>query len=353
MASESLPPIRVLVTGAAGRICYSLIPLLLSGTVFGSNRRVDLRLFDIPMMGAKLDGIKMEIYDSDYELLHNVVASSDAAEAYPGVDVAILVGGVPRMAGMERKDLTVQNAENIKQQATFLEQYASPDTKVIVVANPANTNCLVAMHCAPKIPKRNFSCLTRLDQQRLQGLCAAALNSKSAIGEGEGDKALRSRHIHEVYIFGNHSTTQVAYIDTGFAKSDDGSISNKLRDTITDSEFTGICDQVQGRGGAIIKATGMSSALSAAEAVAKHVRDICHPSMPTQPFSIGITSDSNPYGVPDNLVFSFPCRRIIDDAGVDRLEIVSGLDIRPDTQRMLDLTVTELEGERADILHFF
>lgn len=339
--------ITVLVTGAAGRIGYSLIPLLLSGSVFGPTTRVDLRLFDIPAASSKLAGIKMEIEDSNYDLLHEVIASSDASETYPGVEVAIFVGGIPRMAGMERSDVTLQNAENMRQQASYLNEYGSTTTKVIVVANPANTNCLVAMKYAPNIPKANFSCLTRLDQQRLQGLCAAALNVKA------GNKLLSSRNVHEVYIFGNHSTTQVAYIDAGFARSDDGSSVVKLTDVISDSNFAEICTEVQNRGGAIIKATGLSSALSAAEAVAKHVRDLCHPVAPTSPFSIGILSDGNPYGVPNDLVFSFPCRRIIDaSTGVDCLEIVSGLRIRPELQAMLDKTVDELQCEKADASHF-
>lgn len=293
--------VTVLVTGAAGRIGYSLIPMILGGTIFGS-KRIILKLFDIPQAKDKLHGLKMEVEDSDYDSLQELIVSVDIEEAFSDVEVAVLIGGYPRLPGMERRDLLIKNAESIKSQALALNQYGSKNTKVLVVANPANTNCLVAIKQCPNIPPENFTCLTRLDQERLRGFCAA--KASETLGYH-----VHSREVRNVQIFGNHSTTQVAYVEEGTVQTREGqrvSINSLMSH---EHDYDTLLNQVQHRGAAIIKALQVSSAMSAAEAVSKHLRDWLGPVLPNQPFSMGVLSNGNPYGVPDDLVFSFPCVR--------------------------------------------
>jgi malate/lactate dehydrogenase len=220
--------LTVLVTGAAGRIAYSLIPFLLNGSIFGS-QKIILKLYDI--LEEKLQGIKMEIDDSNFLYLEKVVASTNTNEAFSDVEVAILIGGYPRLPGMERKDLIIKNAESIRSQAQLLNTYGRKDAKVLVVANPANTNCFVALKSAPNIPAQNFSCLTRLDEERLKSFVADIVSTKLG-------RKIFSYNVHDVYIFGNHSTTQVAVIDEGFVVDGDQIIPvNKI---IDEHEYTSL-----------------------------------------------------------------------------------------------------------------
>eukprot|EP01038_Epipyxis_sp_PR26KG_P007912 gene7912-10740_t len=338
-----MPSLTILITGAAGRIGYSLIPLILSGQVFGQNTSITLKLFDIAESKDRLLGIKMEILDSNYPLLENVVASVSIEETFTQIEIAILIGGYPRLPGMERKDLILKNAESMKLQAEALNRYCNASTKVLVVANPANTNCLVAMRFAPNIPKKNFSCLTRLDEERLRGFLSEFLSEKLQI-------KLKPHLLKDVYILGNHSTTQVAYIKhTTHADLD---VSNAVNN-ITQAEYDQILFKLQNRGAEIIKNLTLSSAMSAATAIGKHLSDWCNPQIdPSTTFSMGISSDNNSYGIPDDLVFSFPCRR---NAMSGEVEIIPDVDIyHQNLQFLIDQTIAELMEEKdqaLEILH--
>lgn len=334
---------KVTITGGAGRIAYSLIPLLLNGLVYGPNHRIHLTLLDIPMMAEKLRGVKMEIDDSNYALLEDVIITTDANEAFIDTDVAILLGGVPRLAGMERKDLLLKNAENIHAQAIALNATAKESVKVLVVANPANTNCLVAIKTASRIPKENFTCLTRLDEERLRGFCLKRLSERLG-------RKFSADEVRNVYILGNHSTTQVAYIDDGVVGDDHHH--HKVSDYFPGEEYDDLLKRVQTRGGEIIKATQVSSASSAAEAIVKHLRDWLggHSTTAHGPFSMGVYSQGNSYGVNDDLVFSFPCVRSFDNPSGYR--ILPGVRLSEKMRELVKKTEQELEDEKDQIKEY-
>mmetsp|Transcript_1520 Transcript_1520/g.1351 ORF Transcript_1520/g.1351 Transcript_1520/m.1351 type:complete len:321 (-) Transcript_1520:76-1038(-) len=292
--------ITVLITGAAGRIAYSLIPILLSGSIFGENIKINLRLLDIDIMKSKLEGVSMEITDSNYELLDQLVVTTDQQEAFTDVQVAILLGGYPRLAGMERKDLIAKNAEGMISQAKALDLYASKDVKVLIVANPANTNCLVALQQATSIPSKNFTALTRLDEERLKGYIVNYMTNKGM--------KVNSSDVSDVYIFGNHSATQVPYISNlTIGPFSDNKLANSFLTTCDINELT---TYIQTRGAQIIKSLQASSALSAANAVAKHLTSwLTNRSASDEIFSMGVLSDGSHYDIPAGIVFSFPCKR--------------------------------------------
>jgi malate dehydrogenase len=332
--------VKVAVTGGAGRIAYSLIPMICSGSIFG-DVQVDLRLLDIEMSSSVLEGVKREIQDCCYDLLDNITVTTNQEEAFRDIDVAIILGGYPRLPGMERKDLIAKNAEGMLSQARALDNFASKECKVIVVANPANTNCLVALKCATTIPAHNFTCLTRLDHERLKGLVAEKVNASVGV---MGKKVIPG-DVTDVCIFGNHSSTQVPY--TGVGKV---SISGEVTDIaqFIDKDQEELTKTVQNRGAEIIQYLKASSAMSAATAVAKHLKDWLGPDS-NKVFSMGILSDGNPYGVPDDLVYSFPCRRVPGGAPGE-VEIVAGWPINPEVKEMLAKTAAELSQERTDAL---
>lgn len=235
---------------------------------------------------------------------------------------------------MERKDLTAKNAEGMRDQAKALI-LADRDVKVLVVANPANTNTLVAMKSAPGIPQKNFTCLTRLDQERLRGFIAGKINSVAH------DEAITAKNIKNVAIFGNHSTTQVPFLSASTV-SIAGEIKN-VSSFFDGKETLELIHRVQNRGGEVIKAQQASSALSAAIAIGKHLKDWITPEKNNDIFSMGILSDGNPYGIPEGLIYSFPCHHT--DNGV---QIVPNLVIDDDTRGLLDLSVKELQEEKTD-----
>jgi malate dehydrogenase len=324
--------VTVAITGAAGRIAYSLIPLVLGGKIFGPDCGIHLRLLDIPESREKLHGVELEINDSYFPLLSSLVATHNQDEAFSGVEVAILLGGFPRLPGMERKDLLKKNAESIRSQAVALNTFANSNVKVIVVANPANTNCLVAIKSAPRIPPQNFTCLTRLDQERLRNFCAKKVNAPPS-------------GIQNVFILGNHSTTQVAYIQQGVAKLESGETIN-IRDYFNEEEYKQVLSKVQNRGAEIIKALQLSSAMSAAEAIVQHLKDWLGPEDSGHPFSMGVLSDGNSYGVANDVVFSFPCVRADNEHGY---KVVPGYQFDSTTQSLVDATTNELLDEKSQI----
>merc|ERR1719384_2324039 len=245
-------PIRVVVTGAAGQIAYSLIYQLASGVVFGLDQPLHLHLLDIgPMMGV-LNGVCMEVQDSALPLVAGVVATDDVAKAFTDIDAAFLVGAMPRKEGMERKDLLAANLKIFKVQGEALDKHAKKTVKVLVVGNPANTNALICSHYAPSIPKENFSAMTRLDQNRATG--QLALKTAKPITA-----------IKRVTIWGNHSSTQ--FPDASQATVDGAPLA--VDPAWLQTEFV---PTVQKRGAAVIAARKLSSAMSAAKAASDHMK---------------------------------------------------------------------------------
>lgn len=329
----------VVITGAAGRIAYALIPQILLGTVFGKDVRISLRLLDVALAESILLGVKLEITDSCFPLLDDLVATTNAQEAFTGADVAVLLGGYPRTPGMERRDLIAINAEGMRDQAVALDMFASKQCKVLVVANPANTNCLVCIKTCKTIPPENFSCLTRLDHERLRGLATDKINMYL---EGTGwTKKVIPADIQNVAIFGNHSSTQVPYIDAGTFSMDGDK--QPLGYPFTEEARLQLTRRVQQRGAEIMEYLHASSAMSCAVAISKHLQDWLAAVIPTEMFSMGILSNGNPYGVPEDLVFSFPCRR-----EGSTIRIVPGLPLSPQVVAMLDASAAELQAEKAD-----
>lgn len=327
--------LTVVITGAAGRIAYALIPLICGGKVFGAETRIRLRLLDVQFAADKLDGIAMEIDDCNYPLLDMpVVSTLSPEEAFKDVDVAILLGGFPRLQGMERKELITKNAAGMREQAQALERFAKPSIKVLVVANPANTNCLVAMKSAPKIPPENFTALTRLDEERLRGFVL-----QQAKGKG---MAVKPDQVSDLFIWGNHSATQVPHVDAGILQGPDGTVTSVLS-LFDTAQIDALTQRVQNRGAAIIQKQQASSGMSAAEAIAAHLRDWLYAPI-GKTFSMAVLSNGNPYGVPDGLVYSFPMR----SCGAGVVEMVRDISICPRIGAMLSTSAAELQAEIRD-----
>lgn len=329
----SAEPVRVLVTGAAGQIAYSLLYSIANGDVFGKNQSVCLHLLDITPMMTALNGVRLELEDCSLPLLHEVIATDQEAVAFKDIDVAILAVSMPRREGMERKDLLAANVRIFKSQGQALDTYAKKTVRVVVVGNPANTNCLVASKFAPSIPSENFSCLTRLDHNRAKGQVALKLN-------------LTSDNVKNVIIWGNHSSTQFPDLRHATVRLNDGTNKNAF-DAIQDdhwikNEFIPV---VQKRGAAILAARKLSSAMSAAKAICDHVRDWWFGTSGDEWVSMGIISDGS-YGIEKGLVYSFPVR--IDKNRA--ISIVQGLPVNDWARGLMDATAQELIEERNDAL---
>merc|ERR1711936_732292 len=281
-------PIRVVVTGAAGQIGYSLLYMISSGYVFGPDQPVILHLLDIaPMMGV-LGGVCMEIDDCALPLVKGVVATDDPEVGFKDVDAASMVGAMPRREGMERKDLLAANVKIFKVQGEALDKFAKKSVKVLVVGNPANTNALICSHYAPSIPKENFSAMTRLDQNRAA--------SELAIKAGA-----KVQDVKKVTIWGNHSSTQ-------FPDAAHAIINGKPAvDVINDEDWikTQFIPIVQKRGGAVIAARKLSSAMSAAKAACDHMKSWFQGTPSDDWVSMGVFSDGS-YNTPVGVMFSFP-----------------------------------------------
>ena len=279
----------------------------------------------------------MEIEDSSYPLVLNVETSTNPDVAFTEADVVVVLGGFPRAPGMERKDLIGINANGMKLQAESLNKFAKRTCKVLVVANPCNTNCLVMSKIATNIPKENFSGLTRLDQERLNAYVVREVNNRLSTSISFND-------VRNAIIWGNHSSTQVPDVNNIeiFLNNEWVRIN-----TVLDSHWleSDLIRKVQTRGAEIIKAQGASSGMSAANAIAKHLRDWlqCNPTA-NEVFSIAIHSDNNPYNIPSNLVYSFPCKYNSNNI----LEIVPNFIWNENIQALIDKTTKELIDERSD-----
>jgi malate dehydrogenase len=320
----SSTPIRVAVTGAAGQIGYSLLFRIASGAMFGLNQPVILHLIEIEPALPALGGVVMELDDCAFPLLKGVVPTANLDEGFRGVNWVLLVGSVPRKAGMERKDLLGINGKIFIGQGQAIQKNAARDVRIHVVGNPCNTNCLIAMNNAPDVPRDRFFAMTRLDENRAK----AQLAKKAGVDVTT---------VSNVAIWGNHSATQ--YPDFYNAKINGKPTTAAIPDEAwLKGEFI---STVQQRGAAIIKARGSSSAASAANAVVDSVRSIIEPTPAGDWHSVCLCSDGS-YGIEKGLICSFPVRS--DGRG---LQIVQGVPINDFSRAKIDATVNELKEERA------
>ena len=316
-------PVRVAITGAAGQIGYSLLFRIASGAMLGPDTPVILQLLEVtPALGA-LGGVKMELDDCAFSPLVDVITTDDANVAFGDADIALLVGAMPRKDGMERSDLLSANGGIFKPQGAAISANAKKNIKVLVVGNPANTNSLIAMHNAPNIDPRQFTAMTRLDHNRAVSQLAQRVNKPVA-------------SIKKMTIWGNHSVTQ--YPDL-FNCEVDGKNAAQLVNDQSWIEETYI-PTVAKRGAAVIKARGLSSAASAANAAIDHIRDWVQGTPAGDWVSMSVPSDGS-YGVPEGLISSFPCTCANGD-----YSIVQGLDIDAFSRARIDASVAELLEER-------
>jgi malate dehydrogenase len=319
-------PIKVAVTGAAGQIGYALVFRIASGQMFGADQPVALHLIEIPAALNALEGVVMELHDCAFPLLQSIVPTADLDEGFRDVNWALLVGSVPRKAGMERKDLLGINGKIFVGQGQAIERNANADVRILVVGNPCNTNCLIAMNNAKEMPRDRWFAMTRLDENRAR----AQLAHKAGV---------EITRVTNMTIWGNHSSTQ--YPDFYNAKID-----NKPADKVIGDEKwlkEDFIAAVQQRGAAIIKARGLSSAASAANAVIDTVRFLTNDTPKDDWHSVAICSDGS-YGVEKDLISSFPTR-----VRGGKLEIVQKLSINDFSRGKIDKSVAELKEEKADV----
>ena len=320
-------PVRVAVTGAAGQIGYSLLFRIASGEMLGKDQPVILQLLEVPVdkVQAALKGVMMELEDCAFPLLAGMSGSGDPKVAFKDADVAMLVGARPRGPGMERKDLLLENAKIFTEQGKALDAVASRGIKVLVVGNPANTNAYIAMKSAPSLPKTAFTAMLRLDHNR--ALSQLAAKSGKPVGA-----------IEKMVVWGNHSPTM--YPDYRFATVE----GHSLKDLIGDEPWnrTTFLPTVGKRGAAIIEARGLSSAASAANAAIDHVRDWVLGSHGKW-VTMGIASDGS-YGIPQDVMYGYPVT-----TANGQFTIVQGLPIDEFSRERMNLTLKELEEERAGV----
>jgi malate dehydrogenase len=315
----------VTVTGAAGQIGYALVFRIASGELLGPDQPVDLRLLEIPQAMGALEGVAMELVDCAFPLLTALDLHDSPEAAFDGVNIALLVGSRPRTKGMERAELLEANGQIFTVQGRALASRAADDVKVLVVGNPANTNCLIAMNNAREIPRERFTSMMRLDHNR-------------AVAQLAAKTAAPVRDVSNMGVWGNHSPTM--YPDLFHAK-----VRGELAAGVVDDQEW-IEDEflpgVGKRGAAVIEARGASSAASAANAAIDHVRDWVK-GTGGEWVSMGIPSDGS-YGVPEGLISGFPC---VCEAGA--YSIVEGLDLNDFSRARIDASLAELQGERDTV----
>jgi malate dehydrogenase len=319
-------PVRVAVTGAAGQIGYAILFRIASGQLLGADTPVHLSLLEIPDALKAVEGTAMEIDDCAFPLVAGVDISDDPNKAFDGASVALLIGARPRTKGMERSDLLEANGGIFKPQGQALNDHAASDIKVLVVGNPANTNCLIAKSHAPDIPAERFTSMMRLDHNRAIAQLAAKAGAKVS-------------DITNMTVWGNHSPTQYPDIFNAKVKG------RPAAETVNDQEWleSDFIPTVQKRGAAVIDARGASSAASAANAAVDHVHDWVLGTPDGDWVSMGIPSDGS-YGVEEGLIFGFP----VTCAG-GSYQVVQGLDVNDFSQSRLDVTVNELKDERETV----
>ena len=325
----SKKPVRVAVTGAAGQIGYALLFRIASGEMLGKDQPVILQLLEVPAEGPQkaLKGVMMELEDCAFPLLAGMEAHGDPMTAFKDTDYALLVGSMPRKAGMERAELLAINGQIFTAQGKALNAVASRNVKVLVVGNPANTNAYIAMKSAPDLPRKNFTAMLRLDHNR--ALSQIAVKTGTQVAD-----------IEKLAVWGNHSPTM--YADYRFATVG----SKKVKDMINDQVWnaTVFLPTVGKRGAAIIEARGLSSAASAANAAIDHMRDWALGSKGKW-VTMGIPSDGQ-YGIPKDTMFGFP---VTTEGG--EYKLVEGLEIDAFSQECINKTLKELQDEQAGVAH--
>ncbi len=317
-------PLRVAITGAAGQIGYALAFRIASGQMFGPRTPVILHLIEIPPARPALEGVLMELDDCAFPLLHGALATAELEQGFAGVDWALLVGSVPRRAGMERKDLLEINGNIFVGQGRAIQKSAAADVRALVVGNPCNTNCLIAMSNAPEVPRERWHAMTRLDENRAKTMLARKAGAKVA-------------DVDRLAIWGNHSSTQ--FPDFSNARLNQA----PLAEAIDDCAWLegGFIASVQARGAAVIQARGASSAGSAANAVVDSVASIVTPTAGDDWHSVAVASDGS-YGVEPGLICSFPTR-----SDGTRASIVPDIALSDFARGKIEASVRELREEKA------
>jgi len=316
-------PIKVAVTGAAGQIGYSLLFRIASGSMFGPGQPVHLSLIEIPPALGALEGVVMELHDCAFPLLKGITPTADLDEGFRDVNWALLVGSIPRKAGMERGDLLGINGKIFIGQGQAIEKNAASDVRVLVVGNPCNTNCLIAMNNAKSVPRDCWFAMTRLDENRAK----AQLAQKAGVDVTD---------VTNMTIWGNHSSTQ--YPDFYNAKIKGKNADKAISDEAWFKET--FLPAVQQRGAAIIKARGSSSAASAANAVVDTVHSLTTDTKAGDWYSVAVCSDGS-YGVEKDLISSFPVRTS------GKWQIVSDVPINDFSRSKIDASVAELKEEKG------
>jgi malate dehydrogenase len=319
-------PVHVTVTGAAGQIGYALVHQIANGTLLGPDQPVVLRLLEIEPVMKALEGVVMELEDGAHPMLEDVVATSDLNTAFDGASWCLLVGSIPRKAGMERRDLLSINGSIFKPQGEAINKHAASDVRVLVVGNPCNTNCLIARSNAPDVPDDRWFAMTRLDENR----------AKTQLAKKAGAPV---RDVSNLAIWGNHSNTQ-------FPDFTHAQIGGKpVGDVISDRAWleTEFIETIQKRGAAVIEARGASSAASAAHAAIQSVQSIWQETPKGDWHSLAVTSHGE-YGTPDGLQFGFPVR-----SNGTSCEIVEGLEHDEFAKAKIAVTTEELVGEREEV----
>jgi len=318
-------PVRVVITGGAGQIGYALLPLIANGDMFGPNQPVIIHILEIEFARESMEGVVMELQDSAYPLLAGVVATTNPQEGFTDVDFAILAGAFPRKEGMTRKDLLTKNIEIFRTQGEMLDRYASRNVKVLVVGNPANTNCFICKHFAPSLPHKNFTALTRLDHNRTIGEIARRLQ-------------INVTRLHNVVVWGNHSDTQFPDVSHAYIAPEGTTVREALNDdTFLETDFLTF---IQKRGSTIINKRKYSSALSAARAIVDHIHDWLYGTKENSWISMGVVSDGS-YGIEEGLIYSYPIECVNQE-----YHIVQGLEISEFARGKMDITMQELREER-------
>jgi malate dehydrogenase len=325
----SKKPVRVAVTGAAGQIGYALLFRIASGEMLGKDQPVILQLLEVPVEGPQkaLKGVMMELEDCAFPLLAGMEAHGDPMTAFKDTDYALLVGSMPRKAGMERAELLAINGKIFIGQGSALNAVASRNVKVLVVGNPANTNAYIAMKSAPDLPRENFTAMLRLDHNRALSQIAAKTGKPVAA-------------IRQLAVWGNHSPTM--YADYRFATIDGASVKDMINDQVWNKDT--FLPTVGKRGAAIIEARGLSSAASAANAAIDHMRDWA---LGTQGewVTMGVASNGE-YGIPKDVMFGYP---VTTEGG--KFKIVEGLPIDAFSQECIHKTLAELQAEQDGVKH--
>jgi malate dehydrogenase len=325
----SKKPVRVAVTGAAGQIGYALLFRIASGEMLGKDQPVILQLLEVPVEGPQkaLKGVMMELEDCAFPLLHGMEAHADPMTAFKDTDYALLVGSMPRKAGMERAELLSINGKIFIGQGQALNAVASRDVKVLVVGNPANTNAYIAMKSAPDLKRENFTAMLRLDHNRALSQVAAKTGKPVAA-------------IRKLCVWGNHSPTM--YADYRFATIDGAPVKDMINDQVWNQDV--FLPTVGKRGAAIIEARGLSSAASAANAAIDHMRDWAL-GTGGEWVTMGVPSNGE-YGIPKDVMFGYP---VTCEGG--QYKIVEGLPIDAFSQTCIDKTLAELTGEQDGVKH--